>query len=179
MTSRSVDFEGLYQRLAAAERALHEPDDEAREALLQRRVQALARAREAAPEVALTVLAFRLAGERWGVRLTELEQVVECAGLCPLPGAPPAVLGALSVRAGIVPVLDLRALLGLAGGPLSNLAFVVVLVAGAERFGLAVEDTEGAVGLQADQLVAAPAGPFAAATREGLKVLDPGRLVSH
>lgn len=175
-----VDFERLYQRLAAAEQALSdaaEAGDRRREEILRVRGEALARPRSEEEQISLTVMAFRLSGARYGVPFDNLEQIVECAQLCPLHGAPRAVLGALAVRAGIVPVLDLRVVLGLAGGPLADLRFVLVVSAGAERFGLAVEETDGALGFQARQLRAPPGSPFSALSLDGLLVLDVARLV--
>lgn len=177
---QTVDFERLYQRLAAAEQALansDEADQQRREEILRRRGEALAKARTEEEHVSLTVMSFRLGGGHYGVPFESLEQIVECQHLCPLNGAPRAVLGALAVRAGIVPVLDLRAVLGLSGGPLADLRFVLVVSAGAERFGLAVEETEGAVSFQARQLRPPPPGPFSALSLFGMLVLDVARLV--
>lgn len=176
----ALDFERLYQRLAAAEQALQETveaGDERREAVLLARAEALAKARTEAEQISLTVMAFTLGGGRYGVPFANLDQIVECTQLCPLQGAPRAVLGAQAVRAGIVPVLDLRVVLGLAGGPLSDLRFVLVVVSGQERFGLAVEQTDGALGFQARQLRPGPGAPFSALTLDGLLVLDVDRLV--
>lgn len=175
-----VDFARLYQRLAAAEQALleaAEAGDLRREAVLLARAESLARARSESEQISLTVMAFTLGGGRYGVPFASIDQIVECTGLCPLQGAPRAVLGALAVRAGIVPVLDLRVVLGLAGGPLSDLRFVLVVSAGDERFGLAVEQTDGALGFQARQLRPAPGAPFSALSLDGLLVLDVDRLV--
>ncbi len=177
---RQVDFERLYQRLAAAEQSLAdaaEAGDQRREEILLVRGEALARARAQDEHISLTVMAFRLAGGRYGVPFERLDQIVECDRLCPLQGAPRGVLGALAVRAGIVPVLDLRVVLGLANGPLADLRFVLVVSAGDERFGLAVEETDGAVGFQASQLRAAPTAPFSALSLDGLLVIDVARLV--
>lgn len=174
-----VDFERLYARLSAAEQALAdaaEAGEARRESILRARGEALAVARAEAEHISLTVMAFRLGGARYGVPFTQLDQIVECQNLCPLHGAPRAVLGALAVRAGIVPVLDLRVVLGLASGPLSDLRFVLVVSTGPERFGIAVEETDGALGLQAKQLRPAPAAPFSALTVDGLLVLDVARL---
>ena len=175
----SVDFERLYQRLAAAEQALvdaAEAGEQRRESILRARAEALSTARAEAAQISLTVMAFRLSGARYGVPFTQLDQIVECQNLCPLHGAPRAVLGALAVRAGIVPVLDLRVVLGLGGGPLADLRFVLVVSTGTERFGVAVEETDGALGLQARELRPPPSAPYSAMTVDGLLVLDVARL---
>lgn len=178
-SDENVDFSRLYQRLTAAEQALldaAESAGERREAILRARAETLAKARADEEQISLTVMAFRLGGGRYGVPFADLEQIVECQHLCPLHGAPRAVLGALAVRAGIVPVLDLRVVLGLASGPLADLRLVLVVSVRGERFGLAVEDTEGSVGFQARQLRAGPGAPFSALSLDGLLVLEPARL---
>ena len=87
-----VDFELLYQRLAAAEQALlDEAGDQGRETILLARGEVLAKARAEEEHISLTVMAFRLAGARYGVPFVNLEQIVECQHLCPLQGAPRAV----------------------------------------------------------------------------------------
>lgn len=179
MSDGGVDFQRLYARLEAAERALDDTaaaSDAHREAVLRMRAETLARAREEAAVDAVTVMAFRLGTARYGVPFEALDQVVECTGLCPLPGAPRAVLGALATRGGIVPVLDLGVLLGTAAAGLDDLQLVLVVMVGDERFGLAVEDTEGALDLERRQLRAPGPGPFTAMHADGLLVLDVANL---
>lgn len=178
--STEVDFARLFARLDAAELALagaSEADGQRRERVLLQRAEALARAHAQTQQVSLTVMSFSLGGGRYGVPFAHLDQIVECANLCPLHGAPRAVLGALAVRAGIIPVLDLRVVLGLSGGSLSDLRFVLVVSSGPERFGLAVEQTEGAQAFEERQLRPPPGAPFKALSLDGLLVLDVDHLV--
>lgn len=177
--SAELDFSRLFARLDAAAQALAEDTDAdgaRRERVLLERAEALARARADAQQISLTVMSFSLGGGRYGVPFAHLDQIVECASLCPLHGAPRAVLGALAVRAGIIPVLDLRVVLGLSGGSLSDLRFVLVVTSGPERFGLAVEQTEGAQAYEERQLRPPPGAPFSALSLDGLLVLDVDRL---
>ncbi|MBE2253394.1 MAG: chemotaxis protein CheW [Myxococcus sp.] len=177
MSVGRVDFARLYERLAEAEQALANEDSPARrEAVLSARAQALARPRAEAAQLSLTVMAFTVAARRLAVPFSVLEQVVECRQLCALPRAPRGVLGALAVRTGVVPVLDLRVMLALPELPLADLQFVLVVSAGDERFGLAVEETHGAMGFEAHQLLPPPGPPFRAATTGGVLVLDVDRL---
>lgn len=59
-------------------------------------------------------VAFVVDGRRWALQLDVVERVVAMVAIAPLQGAPPAVMGAINVHGEIVPVLDLRARLGLA-----------------------------------------------------------------
>ncbi len=89
--------------------------------------------------------AWPASATRW--RWSSVFQVVDASGLTPLPATPPWVLGAILARTRVVPVLDLRALLGLEGGGMSDLSKVLVLEDGEDLFGLAVEELEGRVDL--------------------------------
>jgi purine-binding chemotaxis protein CheW len=147
-----------------------------RERILRERAAAVARVREEARAGGIPVVAFTVGGERYAVEVGAVFQVVDAAGLMPLPATPAWVLGAVLARAHVVPVLDLRALLGLSGGGLSDLGKVVVLEHEGELFGLAVEALEGRIDLPREGLAEAPDGPVAWIAPDRLAVLDLARL---
>lgn len=60
----------------------------------------------------LDVLAVRVAGEPLALRLTQLGGLYARRSIVPVPSALPELLGLVSLRAAIVPVYDLGALLG-------------------------------------------------------------------
>lgn len=64
------------------------------------------------------LLAFELSGQRYGLPLAAVLEVVRAVAITPLPGVPPVVEGAINVRGRVVPVLDLRARFGLPPHPL-------------------------------------------------------------
>jgi purine-binding chemotaxis protein CheW len=147
-----------------------------RDRILRERAVAVARVREEARTGGLPVLVFTVGGERYAVDVGAVFQVVDASGLTPLPAMPAWVLGAVLARAHVVPVLDLRALLGLQGGGMSDLGKVVVLEHEGEQFGLAVEALEGRVDLPREELAEAPDGPFAWIATDRLVVLDLARI---
>lgn len=147
-----------------------------RERILRERAAAVARVREEPREGGIPVLVFTVGGERYAVEVGAVFQVVDAAALAPLPATPPWVLGAVLARAHVVPVLDLRALLGLQGGGMSDLGKVVVLEHEGERFGLAVEALEGRLDLPREGLAEAGGGPFAWIAPDRLAVLDLARV---
>jgi len=149
---------------------------EARTRILEERARAVARVREEARAGGLPVLAFKVGGERYAVEVRSVFQVVDASGLTPLPATPAWVLGAILARTRVVAVLDIRALLGLEGGGLSDLSKVVVLEDGEDLFGLAVEELEGRVDLEEAELHQASEGPFAWIAPDRLAVLDLSRL---
>ncbi|MEQ1831699.1 MAG: chemotaxis protein CheW [Candidatus Eisenbacteria bacterium] len=56
---------------------------------------------------------FRVAGALFGVEVERVQEVVRNVAVTRVPPAPPAVAGLLNLRGRIVPVVDLRVLLGL------------------------------------------------------------------
>ncbi len=176
-TTNVVDFQALRQKLDRAEHVLQDGDlGEDRAAILAERAAQVARTREEALTGAMSVLAFRIGGERYAVEVGAVFPVVDAAGLNPLPAMPNWVLGAILARTRVVPVLDLRALLGLEGGGMSDLAKIVVLEDGADLFGIAVEDLEGRLDLEREKLAESSEGPFAWIAPDRLAVLDLTRI---
>lgn len=143
-----------------------------RREVLNARARALAVSRHEERQEVVTVLAFLVGGERYAVRIESVDHVLEARGLCALPGAPRHVLGALVSRSRVVPVLDLRQLLGLEGGGMSDLGKVVVVEVGEEAFGLAAEQVDGRKELPRSELSQPPPGPFLFLTPDRLTVLD-------
>jgi len=144
--------------------------------VLADRARAVARPREEPRAAGLPVVAFRLGGERYAVEVGAVFQVVEATGLSPLPATPPWVLGAVVARTRVVPVLDLRALLGLEGGGMSDLSKIIVLEHEGELFGVAVEDLDGRVDLDRETLTTPADGPFLWIAPDRLALLDLTRI---
>lgn len=173
-----IDYATLIQRLDEA-RALIENAQvtpEKRREVLSTRAKALAGSREQVRPEVLIVLSFQVGGERYGVLIEQVDHVLESRGLCMLPGAPRHVMGALVSRSRVVPVLDLRQLLGLEGGGMSDLAKVVVVDAAGDVFGIAAEVVDGRQELLRSTLSQPPQGPFLYLTPDRLTVLDLAQL---
>ena len=140
---------------------------------------------EAAPTRAdgREVLLLRAGGLAFAVYAEECECVTPWAEPAPLPHAPAAVLGVVSVRGRMRTVLDPARLFGpqgAGGGGDAPRAFVASL-AGDEQLALAVEAAGPATLVEAGQL-SPPASPHlpahAAFPRDGetVHLLDPARL---
>ncbi len=174
-----AEFEAMLRRLEETERALLrsiEPSPERRREILEARARAVAAAREEARADAVPLLVFGVGGERYAVAVEEVSQVLEAKGLAPLPGAPGWLLGAVIARSRIVPVLDLRHLLGLQGGGMSDLARIVVVEEAGDAFGIAVETLEGRMEVPRAALASPVSGPFRWVGPDRLAVLDLSRL---
>jgi purine-binding chemotaxis protein CheW len=179
-SSGKIDYAALRRKLDEAQAVLEGAQvlsPERRREVLADRARALAGSRHEERRETVSVLSFRVGGERYAVPIEAVDHVLESKGLCPLPGAPRYVLGALVSRSRVVPVLDLRQVLGLEGGGMSDLARVVVVEVSEEFFGLAAEEVDGRQELPSADLSHPPPGPFTFLTRdrntkELLMVLD-------
>jgi purine-binding chemotaxis protein CheW len=177
----SIDFESLRRRLDEAEARLagEEARGEGRREVLAARARVIAGAREAPRVERVAVVAFAIGGERYAVEVGAVSQVLEVRALHPLIGAPPQVLGAIVARTRVVPVIDLRQVLGLQGGGMSDLGTVVVVDHGGAVFGIAAEAVEGRLEVPREGL-APPAGggPFTWVAPDRLALLDLGRVLA-
>jgi len=72
---------------------------------------------------------LRFAGARYAVDMTAVAEVVQIPHVTRIPGAPSWVHGVVNWRGRVLPVLDLRPLVGAAQAPLPTSARLVVLSA--------------------------------------------------
>ncbi len=147
-----------------------------RDAILRARARDLAQAREVTTVDAVVLLPFEVGGERYAAEVADVHQVLDAAFVDPLLGAPRGVIGAIMSRSRPVPVFDLRFLLGLEGGGLTDLPRVVLLEDGADLFGFAVEQVAARLEVPRTDLRPAEGGPFRWMAPGRLAVLDPARL---
>ncbi len=86
---------------------------------------------------------FTLGQERCAVDVRQARAVVTLGALTRVPGAPATLLGVTNVRGSVVPVVDVRPLLGLQAAPVGVGALAVVLEDGDLRAALVVERVLG------------------------------------
>lgn len=173
------DLGSVRKRLEDAERALSTGrTTEERQRILEERARATATTREEARVESVPVLAFRVGGERYAIGVDAMVQVLDARALHPLPGSPPWLLGAIVSRTRIVPVLDLRELLGIEKGALSDLVRVVIVEHRGDAFGVAAEALEGRLDVPRTGLAPATDGPFEWVSPDRLALLDLGKLAS-
>jgi len=96
----------------------------------------------------------RLGSGRFAVSLGSVEEVGRVPAITRVPGTPGWVAGVANWRGRILPMLDLRSLLGAAETPLAGGARLLVLSAEGVSVGMLVEAVEGTA------VVAAAAEPF-------------------
>jgi purine-binding chemotaxis protein CheW len=108
----------------------------------------------------LTIVVFKLDGQRYAVPLAVVERVVQVAEITPLPNASQTILGAINVHGQVMVVLDLRRHLGLRPRELA-LSDELLIVRSAQRIvALLVDEVTGVLECpRAAQNVAEQIGP--------------------
>jgi purine-binding chemotaxis protein CheW len=115
-------------------------------------------------------LSFQLQGESYVASIMDVHEILKVRRLTDVPRAPPAILGVLSKRGVVLPVVDLAVLLGLRAPDrrISSRQRVLVVGSGDRICGLRVDSVAEVVKLQHEQLEPVP--PSLGARNAGLLV---------
>lgn len=130
-------------------------------------------------------LVFELLGRKFGFQLGNVAEIIRVPNLARMPLSPRSLLGLANNNGVVLPVIDLRRLLGLPDAALDASARVIV-IARASPIGYIVDRIDGLVSLPAEQLEKSDAGAGPAVMdgvikgAEGdstVKILDPSRIL--
>lgn len=155
------------------------------QAQLRARARALARVPPAPPDATaeLKVVEFALASERYAIEAAYVREALPFEDLTPLPCVPPFLRGLVNVRGTILPVLDLKRLLGLPDPGIGDLHRILMLAVDDLEFGLLADTVLGirklaAGDLQPPPLAAGRASPVRGVTADQVAVIDAARLAA-
>ncbi len=187
-SARDFDWQQVQHRLDRIRQALETqglPPEEQQQRILAQRAQGLAQPVAVADQQpVITLVAFGLGREQYGLETQYLREVVALRELTPLPLVPAFVAGIFNLRGQIMPVVDLKQYLELAPTGLRDFYTVLVLRGPEMELGLLVDRL---IGTQQTQLAALqrPAGASAAGGRllkgvtpEGVALLDAEALLA-
>ncbi len=87
-------------------------------------------------------LSFRVGSQWYGVEVREVFEVLHMVALTELPAAPPEMLGLMTVRDRVIPVVDMRRLFKKAEAPLRLDTPIIALTTSEGSVGLAVDDVD-------------------------------------
>jgi chemotaxis signal transduction protein len=120
---------------------------------------------------------LRLGGSRFAVAMADVAEVTSLPAVTRLPGAPPWLVGVANWRGRMLPVLDIRTLVGVPVTPLASSARLVVVMSGLRgelTAGLIAEAVPGVYDVAIDARSAPPATlPPEAARLVNGQVADP------
>jgi purine-binding chemotaxis protein CheW len=106
---------------------------------------------------AANFVVFDLAGGKFGFQLGNVGEIIRVPNLARMPLAPRSLVGLANLHGVVLPVVDLRQLLGFPGAPLDEAARVIVIARGAP-VGYVVDRIDGLVALPAGRLEKDDAG---------------------
>ena len=113
--------------------------------------------KDTAAPLPIDVLLIQLAGELYGVPSSSVREVLRYREYTAVPGAPPSLPGILSQRGMILPVVELRPLLGLEIAPITRATRLVVVAHQDIDMALLVEMVLDLAALPADSVEPLPA----------------------
>jgi chemotaxis signal transduction protein len=102
------------------------------------------------------LLAFWVADEEYALPIVDIQEIIKVPTVTQVPRVHAAVLGIISLRGTIVPVLDLRHVLRLDRQPVTRQSRILVLRADGDPVGLLVDRVTSVVRLEADTIEATP-----------------------
>ena len=108
-------------------------------------------------------LTFRLGHEEFAVAIDRVREVLRAPGITEVPRAPAGVLGVVTVRGEVVPVVDARARLGVAGGEETG-GRIVIVDSGDGPIGVLVDAVSSVVRLPRGAIEPCPQGISTAAS---------------
>ncbi len=102
------------------------------------------------------LLAFWVADEEYAVPIVEVQEIIKVPTITSVPRVAPAVLGITSLRGTIVPVVDLRQLLGLEAAAPTRAARILVVRGDDDPVGFLVDRVSSVVRLGAEAIEPVP-----------------------
>jgi purine-binding chemotaxis protein CheW len=102
------------------------------------------------------VLTFVVGGEVYGVEILSIREIIKLREITEVPRAPRFLLGVVTVRGLVLPVVDLRLRLRLDVPLLGRNARILVVMHKGERFGLLVDEVRGVVRFADEQVEPVP-----------------------
>lgn len=186
----TADWKAVHEKMACIQAAAAQATTLSardKQALLKARAQALARITEqtevTGAQIAITE--FILASETYAFESASVHEVYPLKGLTPLPCLPSFVLGVMSVRSRILPVIDIKPLLNLPKKQMNEVSKIIILQTERMEVGILTDIVLGVRTILANTLhppLLTLRGPHVqylkGVTSEGVAVLDGPRLLT-
>jgi purine-binding chemotaxis protein CheW len=99
-----------------------------------------------------TFLIFELATERYAIPIQSVNAILRVPEIALIPDTPPYIRGAVNLRGGVVPVIDLRARFGLSRGDAASRQVLILVEDGGESAALLVDTVRDAVEIHEEHI---------------------------
>ena len=104
----------------------------------------------------IQLVSFELAKELYGTEITKVREIILITEITQIPQTPHYVKGLINLRSTVIPVIDLRALFGLAEGEKTDESRIMVLHAAGKTIGIMVDAVSEVLRVKKDQIAAPP-----------------------
>ena len=104
----------------------------------------------------LELLSFRLGGEEYAVMVKDVREVLKLFYLTAVPNAPDYILGVMSLRGTMLPIIDLGRRLGISAHARDDKSRIIVVSTGDEEVGLMVDRVSGVIRIPPDGVKPTP-----------------------
>ncbi len=111
---------------------------------------------EATQQREIEMLSFRLGGEEYAVLVADVREVLKMFQLTTVPNTPDYILGVMSLRGTMLPIIDLCRRFGLPAGVQDQKSRIVVVSSADEELGLLVDRVTGVFSILPDEIKPAP-----------------------
>lgn len=112
--------------------------------------------REETPQQEIELLSFRISGEEYAVMVADVREVLKNYHLTIVPNTPDYILGVMSLRGTMLPIIDLCKRFGLAPGADDEKSRIVVASSADEEAGLLVDQVTGVFRTLPDEIKPVP-----------------------
>jgi purine-binding chemotaxis protein CheW len=111
---------------------------------------------ESNEEPVIQWVTFRLAEEKYGINVMQVQEVLRITEIAPVPGAPDEVVGIINLRGNVVTVINTRNRFGMIPIELDDNARIIVLESGEQVIGLLVDSVSEVVDLYDSEIELTP-----------------------
>ncbi|RLA23627.1 MAG: chemotaxis protein CheW [Gammaproteobacteria bacterium] len=111
---------------------------------------------ESNEEPVIQWVTFRLADEKYGINVMQVQEVLRITEIAPVPGAPDEVVGIINLRGNVVTVLNTRNRFGLGPKELDDASRIIVIESGGQVVGILVDSVSEVVDLYDSDIELAP-----------------------
>lgn len=99
---------------------------------------------------------FKLEGEKYGIKVMQVQEVLRMTEIAPVPGAPDYVLGIINLRGNVVTVVDTRKRFGLPTRDPDDATRIVIIEAENQIVGILVDSVAEVMDLRMSEIETAP-----------------------
>jgi purine-binding chemotaxis protein CheW len=107
-------------------------------------------------DVAGKYLAFRLAGEDYGIEILKVVEIIKMMEVTRVPQTPEHVRGVVNLRGKVIPVVDLRLKFGMEQAADTSDTCIIVVNVGQIQTGIVIDEVSEVLDIVADDIEPAP-----------------------